>query len=149
MRILEKIQTLKPADFWVLLWASFALPIVGLRLRVMGFKKVFRWANERSNNVRLIETDATTQSAHLGKLINFVATHGWYNANCLSRSLVLLRIMRQKGLPGEFRIGIPKHSSEDPTDILQAHAWLEYQGVVINDHKDVANRHAVFNSDLQ
>jgi hypothetical protein len=49
-------------------------------------------------------------------------------ARCLHRSLALHRWLRQEGLPCELRIGVRKDGEE-----LQAHAWIELGGHVVND----------------
>jgi hypothetical protein len=144
MRLLSKLRSLSLLDYYVLLWATVMLPVTGLRLRSRGFKKVYSWANGRSNHHSAAIADAAGRSAHLGKMINFVALNGLYRANCLCRSLVLLRVMQREGLPGELKIGVPKDRNARSLSILDAHAWVESQGTVINDHVDVAQTHAGF-----
>ena len=144
MRFLKKLRSLSLLDYYVLLWATVMLPVTGLRLRFQGFKKVYTWAKGRPIHHPATVAETTDRSTHLGKLINFVAMNGLYRANCLSRSLVLLRVMEKEGLPGELKIGVPKDRNARALSILDAHAWVEYQGTVINDHVDVAQTHARF-----
>ncbi len=47
---------------------------------------------------------------------------------CLQRSLVLHRWLRQAGLSSELRVGVRKDGTE-----LKAHAWIELEGQVVND----------------
>ena len=144
MRLLSKLRSLSLLDYYVLLWATVMLPVTGLRLRSQGFKKVYSWADGSSNHHSAMVTDTTGRSTHLGKMINFVAMNGVYRANCLCRSLVLLRVMQREGLAGELKIGVPKDRNARSLSILDAHAWVESQGTVINDHVDVAQTHARF-----
>ena len=146
MKIWSKLRSLSLDDYYLLLWASIMLPVVGCRLRLQGFKRVYSQANGQSFRHPSVLANATGRSVHLGKVVNLVAAKGLYRANCLCRSSVLLRMMQREGIVGELRIGIPEKPDGRPFSILDAHAWVEYQGVVINDHEDVASKHAVFHS---
>ena len=78
-----------------------------------------RWAGEI----------ATADTARLG-------------GTCLDRSVALWFTMRQHGLDGDLRIGVARNG-----DTLDAHAWVEYGGAVLNDTADVSERFAVFDDD--
>ena len=144
MRLLNKFLSLSPGDYYVLLWATVMLPAVGWRLRYQGYKRVLSWAHGSSNHHPAAISGTTDRPVHLGKMINFVASKGLYRANCLCRSLVLLRLMRREGLTGDLKIGVPKDREAGSLSVLEAHAWVEYQGVVVNDHADVTSNHAKF-----
>lgn len=53
-------------------------------------------------------------------------------ARCLQRSLALLWWLGSRGVGAELQIGVRKDGRE-----LQAHAWVEYQGMVLNDHQHI------------
>ena len=55
--------------------------------------------------------------------------------SCLERSVVLVRLMRHHGLLPELQIGV--HLGDDNS--LSAHAWVEYEGVPINDRTDIGD----------
>jgi hypothetical protein len=58
-----------------------------------------------------------------------VATrHLPWHSTCLERSLVLRRLLAKRGLDTELCIGVRKER-----ETLQAHAWLEKGGEVVND----------------
>jgi hypothetical protein len=44
-----------------------------------------------------------------------------------------------QGIHADLRIGVTR-----PQGQFEAHAWIEYQGVVINDRQDVGRRYSVF-----
>jgi hypothetical protein len=52
-------------------------------------------------------------------------------ALCLQRSLVLLWLLRRRGIESELRIGVRKDGSA-----LTAHAWIEMAGEFLNDSPD-------------
>jgi hypothetical protein len=61
------------------------------------------------------------QSAH-------AAARRWPGTLCLQRSLLLVWLLRRRGLGGRLRIGV------QPADEgLKAHAWVEMAGRAIND----------------
>ena len=60
-----------------------------------------------------------------------------FKASCLERSLALLWMLRRRGYPVRLKIGLSKKSSG-----LEAHAWLELGGVVLNDEPGIACRYA-------
>ena len=47
-------------------------------------------------------------------------------ALCLEQSLLLYDVLRRQGVPAKYCQGVKLHP-------FQAHAWIEYQGQVIND----------------
>ena len=65
-----------------------------------------------------------------------------YNGTCLDRSVFLWFLMRLLHLDGDVRIGINFDGSK-----VEGHAWVEFDGVVVNDAPDVANAFAVFDGD--
>ncbi len=65
-----------------------------------------------------------------------------YHASCLDRSVFLWFVLRQHGITGDIRIGVTR--SDDGID---GHAWVEFDGAVINDSSDVSNRFVVFDED--
>ncbi len=65
-----------------------------------------------------------------------------YGASCLDRSVFLWFLMRRHGVDGQIRIGVTFDAGK-----LDGHAWVELDGVVVNDAPDVALRFAVFDGD--
>jgi hypothetical protein len=65
-------------------------------------------------------------------------------ANCLKKSLVLWWLLRRQGIEGDLQIGV-RHEQ----DKFEAHAWVEYEGVVLNDTQDVRSRFAMFERPIE
>lgn len=61
------------------------------------------------------------QSAH-------AAARRWPGTLCLQRSLLLVWLLRRRGLGGRLRIGVRPEQGQ-----LAAHAWVEVAGRAIND----------------
>ena len=147
MRMFNKLRSFTPADYRVLLWATIMLPAVGLRLRIQGFKSVYSWAHDRSIHRIAADADGTERSIRLGRMVNIAASRGLYRASCLCRSLVLLKAMQREGLKGELKIGVGKEPRGKLPSVLNAHAWVEHAGLVVNDAEGVASTYVLFDVD--
>ena len=55
--------------------------------------------------------------------------------NCLSRSLTLWWLLRRHGVAADVRLGV------NLAEGFAAHAWVEWQGQVLNDTPDVSSRY--------
>jgi hypothetical protein len=77
----------------------------------------------------------------VARMVSIAANHGPYHANCLKRSVLIWWLLEQKGIHTEIRVGAHKNPSG-----LQAHAWVECQGVVLNDRQDIADQFTPFES---
>lgn len=58
---------------------------------------------------------------------------------CLPRALTLWWLLRRQGLAAELRIGTRRAA-----DRLEAHAWVECEGRVLDDRADIRDRFAAF-----
>jgi hypothetical protein len=56
----------------------------------------------------------------------------------LERSLVLWALLRARGVVSQLCVGARCEGG-----VFSAHAWVEYEGVVLNDRPDVAHAHVV------
>jgi len=59
----------------------------------------------------------------------------FYPVTCLRRSLVLQVLLNHFGIAAELHLGVRKEG-----DVLEAHAWLEYQGCPIAEPEAVRDR---------
>ena len=63
------------------------------------------------------------------------------HSNCLPRTIVLWSLLRRRGIAADVRIGVRCGSQGE----FQAHAWLEWNGEVLNDAAAVASQYLPFN----
>ena len=138
---MRKLRALPFRDWFVLGYACLLMPVVWVSLRVFGLPRTLAWAvaprpSEQINDSRL------PTHASLGRLVNIAARHGPIRAACLVRSLVLIRMLSARGVTGTLQIGVRKGVSSQ----LDAHAWVEYEGIPVNDHPNVARDFAVFDA---
>lgn len=65
--------------------------------------------------------------------------HGIGQPSCLERSLALWWLLRRNGIEAELQIGAQTSGKE-----FAAHAWVEWDGMVLNDSPDVRKRYSPF-----
>jgi hypothetical protein len=70
------------------------------------------------------------------KLSEKVAKHHIRKMNCLRRCLTQKQMLQKRGYPTRMHIGVAIDN-----ETLKAHAWLTYQGKIINDSDDVTTRY--------
>ena len=69
---------------------------------------------------------------NLGRAIDRAASFGFIRAQCLVRSMARARLMELRGFEGAIvRVGVSRDSEK-----LLAHAWVEYNGVVVGDDEE-------------
>jgi hypothetical protein len=62
-------------------------------------------------------------------------------SGCLARTIVLWSLLQRVGIDADVRIGVRC----DTDGAVNAHAWLEWNGEVLNDAVDVARQYLPFN----
>ncbi len=138
---LAKFRALSWPEQKVLLTAMLLLPLFWAGLRVLGLSRFQAWF-VRSPLIAQMPPPFEEMTA-IGALVNIAANHAPGPATCLTRSLLLIWLLRRRGVRGELRIGVQLAQGK-----LDAHAWVEYAGKPINDAPDVAERFAAFNEPL-
>ena len=143
MTRLEKLKNLSWLEWRTIMAASLLLPICGLFLKLLGLKRTQKLlCSDRIRAPVLSSEEAMEQAIQLARAVDLTAMYGLYRANCLARSLVLYRFLQGSRINCYLRIG-----ADLSRDGLFAHAWVEYEGVVLNDRADVVERFAVLEPD--
>ncbi|MGH9841776.1 MAG: lasso peptide biosynthesis B2 protein [Blastocatellia bacterium] len=133
---LRKFGALSWAEKLVFLRACVTLPLIAIVLWRAGLARCQRWITGVS--AKGAETPALDRALKTARLINAAAHHGIYRANCLERSLALAFELRRNGIESQLRIGVSSGNG------FQAHAWIEMDGVVLNDSPFVAGEYKPF-----
>jgi len=136
-RPLRKLLALPPPQRREVLMAALLLPPFRLGLRLLGLRRWRKLTVGRLGTVPAAADLAQAQSA--GDMVNLVAGFGPWRTNCLARSVLLEWMLRRRGVRVALRIGVRREA-----DALQAHAWVESDGVPVNDEPDIAERFAPF-----
>jgi len=138
-RKLRLVLDLPAGDRWRLAQAAVGLPINAVGVRLAGLQRWGAFLAHLAGRPRQPEGASLLIAQQTGRLVEWAARYGPYRGNCLSRSLTLWWLLRRQGLESELRIGASTAGGR-----FEAHAWIEFQGTVINDRADVRERYGVF-----
>jgi len=139
--LMKKFLALQIGDWLVIGYACFLTPVVWVSLRLSGLPRTLAWAKVARLNAQ-IDGSRAPIPASIGRFVNIAARYGPIRAACLVRSIVLILILSACGVRGTLRIGVRKGVSSQ----LDAHAWVECEGIPVNDHPNVATNYSAFDA---
>jgi hypothetical protein len=138
----SKFRRLPPQEKAALLAALALFPAVRVGLRTLGLRRVLATLERRLPAARGAEgADADFLALRTARLVAVAARLA--GGTCLARSIVLVTLLKRRGIPAELRIGVRKGEHG-----LEAHAWVEAGGAILNDGPDVAERFTAFDRDF-
>lgn len=129
--------------FWQ---AALLLRLESLSLRMRGFRRT-REALERrlqltqsqpSRSEPAVETVERT-----ARMVRAALHYGVGRPTCLAESLGLWYLLRKQGLDADLRIGVRKTAQQ-----FEAHAWVEFGGVALNQLEQQHRHYAAFDNAL-
>ncbi len=107
---------------------------VELGLRKFSYARVSHWFTPKQPRQHTPESeDPNRLIKRIWQLVDMASRNHILTITCLRRSLVAQRLLSQQGIPVELRFGVKKDGG-----LIQAHAWLEYQGQVIGDPEQLS-----------
>jgi len=129
-----------------LMEALLLLPLVRLALGLVGFRRCQQLLNclvpgsvlPAGSSTQILE-----KSRLVARMVRAAGVYGPFRATCLPESLVLWWMLKRRRVPVEVRIGVRKDDQR-----LEAHAWVELYGTVLNDSDDVHQRFTPFDSSV-
>lgn len=140
----RKFRQFSASERKMFLLAIGMLPLSSLAMRCFGFKA------SRKMLAKLTPEKAKSDSGGImngraqstARMVQAAAVHGVYHATCLPKSLTLWWLLRLQGISSDLHIGMQKENDE-----FKGHAWVECNGIVLNDQEDVSLRYVPFSSD--
>ena len=128
-RKLTRFMALPSADRGVFVSAAALMPLFRLAIRYPGLARFMNWIEGRTRcePTRL----ALPEVRALARLVNQAGAHSPGGANCLTRSLLLKWLLLRRGVECQLRIGVRTTGK-----VLEAHAWIDYEGEPINDRPE-------------
>jgi len=143
----RRFRRLPPLQRKLVFRAMAFLPLTEFGLRVMGFRRWKRLVEHFSPPVprRQIPEPATQleMAERITRAARSAERHGPGTPNCLERSLTLWWLLRREAIEGELHIGARKSESR-----FEAHAWVELDGVVLNDSPNVHKHYERFDAPI-
>jgi hypothetical protein len=110
---------------WTMVLAVVLLPLFAVLLRCISLARVVSRMQGRGTS----RPGAVADAVAAGRAVNFVAFR--LRATCLTRSVALQWILSQRGIATGLRVGVRNEGHR-----LHAHAWVECEGVPVNDTVD-------------
>jgi hypothetical protein len=142
----DKLIGLSGWQWSVVLGSPFVLLLTWVRLRTGGYGKTLA-ATRPVSESRLSSQDRLVLAQGTAWALAVAVKYGPGNPKCLLRSLVLGWFLGQKGIPFKIQIALPggnTTASNSPEPEFSAHAWLELDGVVLNEREDIAAKFSPF-----
>ena len=137
-RRLARLASLDPGQRRVVAASLVLVPAVKLSLRLRGFGPTAETLAIRSHGPAVPAEPAEARAT--ADAVALVAGRSVVGARCLGRSLVLWFLLRRRGVDVELVIGADAARG----GALPAHAWVELDGVPVNDAPDVRERFGAF-----
>jgi len=122
----QKLRGLSRSDWGVLLDCAWLIPAAEFNLR---WRAPRRWlpavsdcapSKTLSGEGPPASPGSSAAADRVAHLVDAVYRRLWFEPTCLTRSLVVYRLLRARGIPCQLRIGLRKNQSA-----LEGHAWTE------------------------
>jgi hypothetical protein len=127
--------------------ASALLPLTNVCLRVAGFRRSKRLLEHLGVSGKATVAASTAEqlvaAERVARMVSVAEQWTFSSPTCLEKSLVLWRLLRRQGLSAQLHIGARKNDQA-----LEAHAWVECQGVVLNDTAEVHRHYSRFDAPI-
>ena len=118
--------------------AASATPLFAASTRLLPLTRLLRLLSRAENPTPNGPATAAIVRRHVAAMSR-VARHGPYRGECLSLSMALVWLLRLRRVRADLHLGVRLVDGR-----LDAHAWVEHDGLVLTDGQDVATRFARF-----
>jgi hypothetical protein len=132
----------------IFLRATAVLPVISISLKMRGFGatqefllRSFPIAPQTSQQDSIHVVGALKRTELTSRMVNAAIGHVWRASTCLEKSLALWWLLGRQGIACEVRIGARKRGGK-----FEAHAWLERDGVAINEPQQEHRHYAAFDA---
>ena len=145
LKSLRRFSALERTAQTLFLRALAMMPLVGLSLKLRGFEATRSTLGKTLSNATT-QTDSNSldkQIALTAHMVNAADRHGLVHPSCLVKSLTLWWLLGRQGIPSELRVGVRKEAGN-----LEAHAWVEREGMALNEPEERHHHYAAFDSAL-
>ncbi len=140
----ETWNTLSKSDRALLINAACLLPIVAASLKTVGLQRTQSWLARRNTLAPICPATERTRAnvRRAAQMVAVACRRHPVRSSCLPRAVVLWSLLQRRGIGADVRIGVRYNTQGQ----FESHAWLEWNGEVLNDAADVARQYLPFNS---
>ena len=129
---LNKLRGLSHWERRLLFESALLLPLVHAGLLVLGYSRlrgiIEKWTQLKHGETPVAEGEQLQRGCEIARIVSIAAEHGFYRATCLRRSLLTWWFLRRAGMQSTICFGVWISGGT-----LEGHAWVEHNGVIIND----------------
>lgn len=145
LKNLRRFSALERTAQTLFLRAFIMLPLVALSLKFRGFEATRSTLRKRrSRDTPQTDSDSLNKRIALtSHMVNAADRHGFVHPSCLVKSLTLWWLLARQRIASELRVGVRKESGK-----LEAHAWVEREGVALNEPEEHHHHYAAFDAAL-
>ena len=145
LKSLSRFSALERPAQTLFLRALVMLPLVGLSLKFRGFEATRSTMRKRlSLAIQQADSDFLNRQVSLtAHMVNAADRHGLVHPSCLVKSLTLWWLLGRQGITSELRVGVRKEGGN-----LEAHAWVEREGIALNEPEERHHHYAAFDAAL-
>jgi hypothetical protein len=124
--------------------AAALLPLISASLRFRGFRRTHATLQKRISGLEAVSSAQSMGVALLAaRMVRAAARHGFGHPTCLEESLALWWLLGRQGISSALRIGVRKSDGR-----FEAHAWVESEGVALNEPEAMHEHYATFDAAL-
>lgn len=140
---LVRFMRLQAWERHVLLQSLVLLPMMSLRIRWLGLVRAFSHSRGLLDARPDHDGDVSVRALRVACLVHAAARHGPFRATCLPISLTLHRLLQERGIGANLRLGVRKAGGR-----LEAHAWIERDGEPLMEPPKIGERYAAFDEPI-
>ena len=133
----------RPTVRWLSIPLLFLLPLTASSIRLFGFNRMYGFAGRLAGFVSKRAHPPAEPLRRAQRISQTVIASNrrlsFYQATCLAESLLLWAILRGCGIGARLCLGV-----RTITGPLDAHAWVSYRDVILNDIPSVETIYETF-----
>jgi Transglutaminase-like superfamily len=139
----QRYRALDPEAQRLFWQAVRLLARIGVSLRLRGFQQTKERLRKKLS-AQAVEHRGTAEALQKTcRMVKAAARYGPGHPTCLEQSLALWFLLHRQGMPAQLRIGVRKLPEK-----FEAHAWVECDGVALNQGEQVHQHYAAFEAEF-
>ena len=131
----KKFKKLSAREKKLFLEAWLMLGIMRAAILTVPFKRLTRSLEQQQYKAEIAPLNEQEMkiAIEIGRLIASAAGNTPWESACLAQSLTAQRMLKRRGIPGVFYLGVRK--DENVIENMSAHAWTQCGDTIITGHK--------------
>jgi hypothetical protein len=123
---------------WDFVKLSVLMLVIKIGLDILSFQRFYRFLTKYTPPASQ-KYSRPDEMLKILEMIEISSRYTPFRATCLIKAMSGQMLLMRKGFSTEMRIGVSRSSS----DLIEAHAWVVYQGKIIIGDRDDLDRYAV------